>query len=122
MDKDAVWAAIDSQRLRTADLLEGLSEEQWRHPSLCDGWTVRDVAAHLSPRRSRPAPQQVKVKELYGARRADVRQRDASPGSGRATQQWQGSGGIVFAEGDRTAGRSELGLNAWGLADRGNAS
>jgi uncharacterized protein (TIGR03083 family) len=26
MDKDAVWAAIDSQRLRTADLLEGLSE------------------------------------------------------------------------------------------------
>jgi uncharacterized protein (TIGR03083 family) len=48
VDKDAVWAAIDSQRLRTADLLEGLSEEQWRHPSLCDGWTVRDVAAHLT--------------------------------------------------------------------------
>jgi len=29
-----------------ADLLEGLSPEQWAAPSLCDGWSVRDVAAH----------------------------------------------------------------------------
>jgi len=48
MDDDAVWAAIDRQRLATADLLEGLSAEQWGHPSLCDGWTVRDVAGHLT--------------------------------------------------------------------------
>lgn len=45
---DAVWAAIHDQRRRTADLLDGLSEEQWDHPSLCDGWTVRHVAAHLT--------------------------------------------------------------------------
>jgi uncharacterized protein (TIGR03083 family) len=25
-----------------------LSEEEWRQPSLCDGWTVRQVAAHLA--------------------------------------------------------------------------
>jgi uncharacterized protein (TIGR03083 family) len=45
---DAVWAAIDDQRTRTADLLERLPAEQWDHPSLCEGWTVRHVAAHLT--------------------------------------------------------------------------
>lgn len=48
VDSDAVWCAIDEQRRRTADLLESLSEQQWRVPSLCPGWTVRDVAAHLT--------------------------------------------------------------------------
>ena len=47
-EADAVWAAIDDQRRRTADLLQQLTEEQWRHPSLCEGWTVRHVAAHLT--------------------------------------------------------------------------
>jgi uncharacterized protein (TIGR03083 family) len=47
-DDDAIWAAIDDQRRRTADLLEALSDEQWNHPSLCEGWTVRHVAAHLT--------------------------------------------------------------------------
>lgn len=45
---DAIWAAIDDQRRRTADLLETLTDEQWAHPSLCSGWRVRDVAAHLT--------------------------------------------------------------------------
>jgi len=45
---DAVWGAIDEQRTRTVDLLEGLSTDQWDHPSLCEGWTVRHVAAHLT--------------------------------------------------------------------------
>ena len=31
-----------------AGLLADLSEREWRRPSLCDGWTVRDVAAHLT--------------------------------------------------------------------------
>ena len=47
-EADAVWAAIDDQRGRTADLLAQLTEEQWRHRSLCEGWTVRHVAAHLT--------------------------------------------------------------------------
>jgi len=29
-----------------ADLLDGLAPEQWAAPSLCAGWSVRDVAAH----------------------------------------------------------------------------
>jgi uncharacterized protein (TIGR03083 family) len=48
MNEDDVWAAIDGQRRRTADLLEELSDDEWLHPSLCRGWTVRDVAAHLT--------------------------------------------------------------------------
>ncbi|HJT95079.1 MAG TPA: maleylpyruvate isomerase family mycothiol-dependent enzyme, partial [Mycobacterium sp.] len=48
MNDDEIWAAIDEHRLRTADLLDSLSNDEWRHPSLCDGWTVHDVAAHLT--------------------------------------------------------------------------
>lgn len=48
MDADAVWRVIDEERGRLADLLEDLSGAEWRTPSLCDGWTVREVAAHLT--------------------------------------------------------------------------
>lgn len=48
MNDDEIWTAIDTQRLRTAELLESLTEDEWGQPSLCDGWTVRDVAAHLT--------------------------------------------------------------------------
>ncbi len=48
MDIDQVWAAIDTHRGATADLLATLSDQDWCQPSLCDGWTVRDVAAHLT--------------------------------------------------------------------------
>jgi uncharacterized protein (TIGR03083 family) len=48
MNDDEIWAAIDAHRLRTAEVLEQLPDDQWRHPSLCDGWIVRDVAAHLT--------------------------------------------------------------------------
>ena len=48
MNEDAAWAAIDAQRSRIAVLLDVLAAEDWAHPSLCEGWTVRDVAAHLT--------------------------------------------------------------------------
>jgi uncharacterized protein (TIGR03083 family) len=48
MNDDEIWEAVDRHRLRTAELLESLSEQEWRQPSLCERWTVRDVAAHLS--------------------------------------------------------------------------
>ncbi len=48
MDSDTLWGHIDSQRWALCDLLAGLNEEQWQQPSLCDGWSVRDVAAHLT--------------------------------------------------------------------------
>jgi uncharacterized protein (TIGR03083 family) len=48
LDRDQVWQVIDTQRSSLADLLDGLSDDEWRRPSLCTGWTVRDVAAHLT--------------------------------------------------------------------------
>jgi uncharacterized protein (TIGR03083 family) len=34
------------ERADFADLLAGLSAQQWEHPSLCERWRVRDVVAH----------------------------------------------------------------------------
>lgn len=48
MDEEAVWHAIDRQRVSVADLLAQLCGDEWRRPSLCTGWTVRDVAGHLA--------------------------------------------------------------------------
>ena len=48
MNDDELWAAIDAQRTRTVNLLGDLTPAEWDHASLCDGWRVRDVAAHLT--------------------------------------------------------------------------
>ena len=47
VDADLTFALIAAERRRLADLLAGLDEAQWAHDSLCAGWTVRQVAAHL---------------------------------------------------------------------------
>lgn len=41
------WSMIATERRALADQLESLRQEQWSTPSLCAGWTVRDVVAHL---------------------------------------------------------------------------
>lgn len=46
-DPAAIAAPAIRQRRRLADTLAGLSDEQWRHPSRCAGWTARDVIVHL---------------------------------------------------------------------------
>ncbi|WP_216206865.1 maleylpyruvate isomerase family mycothiol-dependent enzyme [Amycolatopsis aidingensis] len=37
-----------AERRRLATTLAGLSERQWAAPSLCAGWTVREVAGHVA--------------------------------------------------------------------------
>ena len=55
MDRAGVWQAVEAERLRLADVLEGLSPEQWDVASLCAGWRVRDVAGHVTlSTRARP--------------------------------------------------------------------
>lgn len=44
---DEVFGMIAEERRALADLLDTLTPEQWATPSLCAGWTVREVAAHL---------------------------------------------------------------------------
>ena len=48
MDREHSWQVITEQRLGLAGLLEELSDTEWEQPSLCAGWRVRDVAAHVA--------------------------------------------------------------------------
>lgn len=48
MDSETIWRRIDTERSTLADLLESLPQAAWEQQSLCDGWTVRDVGAHLT--------------------------------------------------------------------------
>jgi len=43
-----VWTTISAERGALAGDLADLTPAQWDTPSLCGGWTVRDVVAHLS--------------------------------------------------------------------------
>lgn len=38
---------VTRQRRRLADALASLTDEQWAHPSRCEGWSNRDVIVHL---------------------------------------------------------------------------
>lgn len=42
-----VWQLVHRERVALVDDLGGLTPEQWEAPSLCPGWSVHDVAAHL---------------------------------------------------------------------------
>jgi uncharacterized protein (TIGR03083 family) len=48
VDKEAVFAASAAERRAVADLLESLDEAALATPSLCAGWDVRTVGAHLA--------------------------------------------------------------------------
>lgn len=39
---------VEAERLSFADLLDDLADDEWGKDSLCAGWTVLDVAAHLT--------------------------------------------------------------------------
>jgi uncharacterized protein (TIGR03083 family) len=47
VDVDEIWRHTHEQRRALAALLRDLAEDEWAVPSLCEGWTVRDVAAHV---------------------------------------------------------------------------
>jgi uncharacterized protein (TIGR03083 family) len=51
------WATIEAERRALAADLEGLADEQWATPSLCPGWAVRDVLAHMSATAKMSPPQ-----------------------------------------------------------------
>ncbi|MDG4825538.1 maleylpyruvate isomerase family mycothiol-dependent enzyme [Asanoa sp. WMMD1127] len=48
MDRDELWRVVDDQREALTAQLEDLTDEEWRRPSLCAQWSVRDVVAHLT--------------------------------------------------------------------------
>ena len=48
MDGEAIRRAVEAERRDLADLLDRLAPADWDVSSLCAGWTVRDVVAHLT--------------------------------------------------------------------------
>jgi uncharacterized protein (TIGR03083 family) len=42
------WPLIHSEREALADDLATVTDEQWATPSLCAGWSVRDVLGHMT--------------------------------------------------------------------------
>jgi uncharacterized protein (TIGR03083 family) len=45
--RDDLWPLVHAERAALIHDLEGLDERRWQQPSLCEDWTVHDVAAHL---------------------------------------------------------------------------
>lgn len=56
MDQEWAWGVIAQERRTVAELLEGLTPDQWEEPSLCSRWRVRDVAGHLAMLPQAPGP------------------------------------------------------------------
>jgi uncharacterized protein (TIGR03083 family) len=46
-DDASTWSMIHAERARLADMIEGLTPEQWNTPSLCASWTVGQLASHV---------------------------------------------------------------------------
>ena len=49
-----------------ADLVGGLSEEEWNHDSLCAGWNVKAVISHMVLGHTTPMPQMLGKVMKYG--------------------------------------------------------
>ncbi|GAA4668617.1 maleylpyruvate isomerase family mycothiol-dependent enzyme [Nocardioides nanhaiensis] len=47
MAKPDLMPLAGQERRELLELLRGLDPQQWHAPSLCDGWSVRDVAVHV---------------------------------------------------------------------------
>ena len=46
-DVEEIFRVAEGNRRLAADMFASLTPEQWTTPSLCGGWTVREVAAHM---------------------------------------------------------------------------
>nr|WP_185992532.1 maleylpyruvate isomerase family mycothiol-dependent enzyme [Janibacter cremeus] len=42
-----IWSIVHAERAALVEDLAAATDEQWAHASLCAGWSVHDVAAHL---------------------------------------------------------------------------
>jgi uncharacterized protein (TIGR03083 family) len=60
-------AAVAAELLALAEVLDGLADDGWDTPSLCAGWRVREVVAHLTmPARYAPEEFYAELRECGG--------------------------------------------------------
>jgi uncharacterized protein (TIGR03083 family) len=84
---------ISAERRAFGDVLDGLSESDWNAPSLCSGWRVREVVAHMTMPFRYTAPrflgEMVRSRGNF-ARMADrVARRDAQAPIGTLLDGWR---------------------------------
>lgn len=48
LDRAAISAGVMAEYASFASFIRSLTDEEWQTPTRCDGWTVADVAAHVS--------------------------------------------------------------------------
>jgi uncharacterized protein (TIGR03083 family) len=84
---------VTAERRAFSDVLEGLPEAQWNAPSLCSGWRVREVVAHMTMPFRYGAPRFLGEMVRSGgnfARMADrVARRDAQAPIGTLLDGWR---------------------------------
>lgn len=99
MDTERAAGAVDTdiksmiaaERRELADLLDGLDDAQWEAPSLCAGWRVREVAAHVSMGFRYPLPRVlVELVRARGLHRMTDRlaRKDAAAASNAQLADW----------------------------------
>ena len=62
-------AGADEERARILRLLDGLTDDQWEAPTDCDGWSVRDIVAHLAGAAASTATIRELVRQAWLGRR-----------------------------------------------------
>jgi uncharacterized protein (TIGR03083 family) len=79
------WQMTDSERAAFADLADALTPAQWDQPSLCDGWKVRDVVAHVADGADLKMGKMLLTAVKYGFRMNVMNQREAQKAGAKST-------------------------------------
>ena len=81
------WSLIHAERSSLADTLAELTPDQWATPSLCAGWNVRQLAAHVLAGAEQTGPHFVSGMVRSGFRFDTFMQRDAERLSALSTDE-----------------------------------
>lgn len=79
MDQLEIANGMREERERLVSYLEGLAEAAWEKPSLCEGWSIRDLVSHLVGNAT-----DVVARNLEGAGSAEYNQRQVDERAGRS--------------------------------------
>jgi uncharacterized protein (TIGR03083 family) len=93
MTGDELRPLVTAHRRAFSDVLDGLSEADWNAPTLCEGWRVREVVAHMSMPFRYPAPrfllELARSRGNFGRMADRVARRDAQAPIGALLDGWR---------------------------------
>lgn len=93
MTDDELMTTIHAGRRAFGDVLDGLSAAAWEAPSLCAGWRVREVVAHMTMPLSYSAPrflgELVRSRGNFGRMADRVARRDAEAPVSALLARWR---------------------------------